>query len=308
MVVLSNFLTGQLARTALGQSIEGTSSRETRDQARQLIPYSQMTPQANAKLKQIVDSPTIFRRMPVQQIDCDEEMFTFLVRYPEVLVNLWDLMGVTNVIVDRTGPYEFSGDDGAGTLCNGELIYGNDRIHVYYGTGSYDGPMIPKALQGRSVCVLHSQTIREPDGQVKVRGFMDVFIKVDNRGVGLLAQAISPFVTKTADYNFVESSKFLAQLSQVAERRPDSIETIANRMTKIAPAVRDEFIAVAYRAAERSIAVARGNTIFPADQFNTSMTSPGENQTDVARSDMANRSGETPLIIRPSKPTISLRR
>ena len=237
---------------AQGVAVEGTSDRDSRYDAITRIPVREMTREAVQKLTPVLEHPTIFRRMPRQQIECDAELFRFLVRYPEVLVNLWDLMGVTQVSVDRTAPYVFQGNDGAGTDYVGELIYGNDQIHVYYGTGTYDGPLVAKKLSGRSVCVIHGQPVRTSANGTVVDGYMDVFIKVDNLGADLLTRAISPFVVKTADYNFIESSKFVGQLADIAAKNPLAIDDISNRMTNIPSEVRQAFVDVAYRAASRN--------------------------------------------------------
>ncbi len=229
----------------------GTSSAQARRSAVQQIPFQRLNQEARQKLASVVENPSIFRRMPRETITCDPEMFVFLVRYPEVLVNLWELMGVTKVTVDRIAPLMFRGEDGAGTKCQVELVYGTDNLHVYYGSGSYEGSMVSRGLNGRCVCVLHSFPSTDDDGETQMTGQMDVFVKLDNIGVDIVAKTLAPFVGKTADYNFVESARFVSQLSQAANRNPFAIQQIAGRMNNIQPSVRDEFIAIAGRMAEK---------------------------------------------------------
>jgi hypothetical protein len=241
----------QLASGDDTASESGSSSAQARRNAVQQIPFQRLNQEARQKLSAVVENPSIFRRMPRETITCDPEMFIFLVRYPEVLVNLWELMGVTKVKVERIAPLVFRGEDGAGTKCQVELVYGTDNLHVYYGTGTYDGSMVSRGLKGRCVCVLHSCATSDDDGETQMTGQMDVFVKIDNIGVDIVAKTLAPFVGKTADYNFVESARFVSQLSQAADRNPFAIQQIAGRMNNIQPSVRDEFIAIANRMAEK---------------------------------------------------------
>lgn len=228
-------------------STDTASSRETQADATRRIPMQQLNRETQALVNDVIDKPSFFRRMPSQNIDCDPQMFQHLVRYPEVLVNIWDVMGITKVQVNRTGPYTFTADDGVGTTCKCDLVYGNDKVHIYYGSGAYKGSMAPRQITGRCVCVLYSSTAMSPENRPTINGSMDVFLKLDNLGADLLTRTLSPLVGKTADYNFVESAKFLAQISQVCEHNPTGAQILASKLTKIQPQVRDEFARIALR-------------------------------------------------------------
>lgn len=232
-------------------NVDGSSSRESRQRALQSVPLASLTPQAVAKLRPVLDNPTIFRRMPMQSIACDADMFTFAVRYPEVLVEIWQLMGMTKVTTERTGPFSFRGDDGTGTTCRCELVFGSEKLHVYYTQGDYEGGIINRKLDGRCVCVIHSQQALGENGQPVVSATMDVFLKLDNVGADLIAKTISPLVVKTADYNCMESLRFISQLSTTAQRNPEAIEQLAAKLDGLHPDVRNRFIQVAHQSAIR---------------------------------------------------------
>ncbi len=242
---------GQTAFGAETLRYEGSSSRESREQALRGIPLSTLTAQAIAKLRPVLDDPTIFRKMPTQSIVCDTEMFNFIVRYPEVLVEIWELMGMTRVNIQRTGPFSFSGQDGAGTTCRSEMILGSDRLHIYYSEGDYEGGLISRKLDGRCVCVIHSQPAVGEAGQALVTASMDIFLKLDNVGADLIAKTISPLVVKTADSNYIESLRFVSQLSTAAQRNPQAIEQLADRLTGLRPDVRKRFVQVAQQSSSR---------------------------------------------------------
>ena len=238
-------------RSGEPKQVEGSSSRESREQALRSIPLGSLTPQAVAKLRPVLDDPTIFRRMPVQTIVCDPEMFTFIVRYPEVLVEIWQLMGMTRVTIERKGPFSFAGEDGAGTTCRCELVLGSEKLHIYYTEGDYEGGLINRKLDGRCICVIHSQPALGENGQALVTASMDIFLKLDNIGADLIAKTISPLVVKTADYNYIESLRFVSQLSTAAQRNPQAVEQLAAKLEGLRPDVRNRFVEVAQNSAIR---------------------------------------------------------
>ena len=82
------------------------------------IPLRALKEPIRTRVQQVVTSPTIFRRLPVQVIPCDQELYLLLVRYPEIIVNMWQLMGVTRAVIRRTGAYAYDAEDGAGSQPN----------------------------------------------------------------------------------------------------------------------------------------------------------------------------------------------
>ncbi|MCC6509721.1 MAG: hypothetical protein IT423_11470, partial [Pirellulaceae bacterium] len=145
--------------------------------------------------------------------------------------------------------YVFTGQDGAGTTCRSELLYGTSDIHVYYGNGTDSGTMAARDIDGRCVCVLHSSTATNRAGQPTITVSMDVFMKLDNFGADLLTRTLGPLVGKTADYNFVESSKFVSQLYELCRDNPIGAQQLAQRLNRVDPAVRNKFSQVAAKIA-----------------------------------------------------------
>lgn len=215
--------------------------RDTYDQAIQSIPFDRLTDEAQAKLWKIVSQPSIYRRLPVTRLQSDTDMYLFLVRHPEVIVNMWDLMGVTKVSLRRTGDFTFSANDGAGTTGNGELIYGDKETHLVLGEGTYEGPILKHKIHGRCLMVLKSGYGPNGDSRTQITHRLDMFIQLDNVGADLLAKTLQPLVGKSADHNFVETSRFLGQISQAAETRPTGMQQLAGRLAKVDPPVRDRF-------------------------------------------------------------------
>jgi hypothetical protein len=244
-----------LAADARGSSPE-LFDRNSYDLAIQSIPFDRLTDEAQARVWRIVSQTSIYRRLPVTRLQSDPSMYLFLVRHPEVIVNMWDLMGVTKVNIRRTGEFTFEANDGAGTTGTGELIYGDRETHLVLGEGSYEGPVLKRKIHGRCLIMLHSGYAPAASSQTQITHRLDMFIQLDNIGAELVAKTLQPLVGKSADHNFVETSRFLGQISQAAETRPTGMRQLAGRLSKVDPSVRERFAELSAEIYARSTAEA----------------------------------------------------
>ena len=222
------------------QSPDVHGNLQTRSEALRAIPFGELTEASQAKLRPILERPSLYRRMPTQAVECDPDLHVFLIRYPEVIVNIWQMLEVTRVQIHRTGPFTFDATDGSGTKCQVELIYGRPDLHIFYATGYYEGPLFRTRMEGDCVIVLRS-SYDQKNGRSQVTNSMDVFLRMDKIGADLLLKTLHPLMGRTADFNFVETAKFLGQVSQAAEKNGPAMERLAAQLENVDPPLRDLF-------------------------------------------------------------------
>ncbi len=275
--------------SSAGENETGSSKRHFRVQAQQSIPFDQLNQQTKDKIFDVVDKPNIYRHLPVTTIQADPDYFRFLVRYPEVIVNIWQLMGVTQMSIERQGPFTVKTDDGVGTISSLELIYGNDNLHIFYGTGSYEGPVLRKKLNGECVLVMRTEFAEGPDGKPQATNQLDVFLKVENATLGLIAKTIQPIVGSTADHNFVESLKFVQRLNETTEKNGPGVQQMSHRLD-IDRDVREKFIESVEQVFERALKLNSLQTISPPQV--APQNAPGFSQRAVAPAQYENQAWE----------------
>jgi len=229
------------------------SSSSQRQQVISSLPMNRLTPHAQERILSVAGSPTLYRRLPAQAIDCDPDMFTFLTRNPEVLVGIWELMGITSVKTHRIGPYQFEAVDGTGTKCNIDLVYGDPNIHIYIADGSYDGKMVTKPVRGRGVFVLRSSYATSANGRTTVTGTIDCFVKIESLGADLIARTLSSLIGRSADNNFIETARFIGQISQASERNMPAMTDVAYRLPQVSESTRQQFVKVIRTVARRGL-------------------------------------------------------
>ncbi len=230
---------------AQSENMRGSTSRADRLTAIRSIPMHKLTKQAQKKLSSVMNSPSIYRRLPVTTIQADPDLQTFLVRYPEIVVNIWQIMGVTKMSTKRISDFLLATNDGVGTTSRADLVYGSAGIHVYYCEGSYDGAMLLRPVKGRCVVILKTDYFVARDGKTYSKNRLDIFLKIDNMAASVVAKTVHPLVGSTADHNFVESMKFLENLSRTTETNGTGVQRLAQRLKGVSYPVRQRFIEIA---------------------------------------------------------------
>jgi hypothetical protein len=232
--------------------VQATSSRQAREEAVRSIPLDKLAQQDRQRVAATLQANGIYRRLPVQVNECDPDLYLFLVRNPEVVVNIWEVMKISNVALHRTGKDTFRATDGAGTLCDVKYCYSDHETQVIYAEGSYDGPLFKKPINARCVLLLKSGYMRETNGKYYVTSRMDTFIDIDHAGVEMLAKTLQPLVNRAADYNFVETAAFLSQVSRTSEANPAGVGRLSRKLTNLEPEVRDRFAELAMEVGRKA--------------------------------------------------------
>jgi len=243
--------------------LKATSSRSARLDALESIPFDRLTPEAQAKVSSVLSDISFFRRMPIQVTQCDPDLYLFLVEHPDVVVNIWEVMGVTQMSIEQTGPTTFRVTDTAGTQGTFEYLYSNHDTHLIYTEGAYDGPLFTRQVKGRGLMLLKTGYVREPDGRYYITSRLDAFMRVDNVGIELLTKAFSPLVGKVADINFTQSTGFLGSLSRSAEVTPDGVRRLAGRLAKVPPESQQELAQLAGQVADKAAQLAEHDATRP---------------------------------------------
>ncbi len=246
-----------------------TTSRAARTDAIRSIPFDQLDDDAKQKISSVINHVSLFRRLPTQVVDCDPLYFIFLVRHPEVIVNIWRKMDATDMILQRKGPVSFYASDNAGTVSNIEFLYGDQKMHILYCDGSYTGSLAARPIRADCLVLLRSEVVADKNGRQYVAGRMDVFVSVKNFGVDLIARAMQGTIGTTTDQNFAETANFVTKLGRTTESNGPGVQRLAEQLTDLDPAVRQQFHDMAgavYKKAQASQALSEATQVTRAQQ------------------------------------------
>lgn len=226
--------------SASNTEISPAKKLSAREQSEALIPWEKLTDQAQEKLQGVLSNSSVFHRSPVEQLQCDQEVYLHLIRYPELVVNMWELMGVSKLRMAREQDFVLIIDDGYGTNSQMELVYGNSNLHIFYAEGSYKGSVITTESKGRVVLILESEkTVK--DGKPVISHRLDMFIQFDNSTNRLLVKTLQGLFLKMVDINFAETSKFIGQIDEIIRENPDGMKRLTDRLTRVQTPIRKKF-------------------------------------------------------------------
>ncbi len=233
-----------------------TSSRAAREEAARAVPWQQLNPEQRRLTQSIISNAAIYRRLPTRVIDCDPEMFTFLLQHPEVIADVWRVMGISRVQLEKLSDGSYRGSDGAGTTGVVRFLSSNCRpdaqnTAVIFADGSYDGKPFVLPIKAQTIALLRSDAVQESNGRRYVTVRADVFIRVEQMAVELVARTVQPWVNATADRNLIETLTFFSNFSHTAERNPEGMQRLAARLTTIDEPTRRALVQLCYQTAGR---------------------------------------------------------
>ena len=81
-------------------------------------------------------------------------------------------------------------------------------------------------------------------GGTTVTGTLDCFVQFDSLGADLVARTLSGIIGRSADHNFIETARFMGQVSQAASVNPAALIDIAQRVPQVSAPTKKQFVDV----------------------------------------------------------------
>ena len=228
---------------------EASSSRVTKNEAIQAIPYAKLTSEGRMKAQSVINNISVFRKMPVSVFKCDSEFYLYCVNRPDSVVNMWEVLGISDVGLKQTGKNTYIADDGHGTKSKFEFLLRSYDKHLIYAEGSYMGTVFNKEVSGKALLLLRTGYLKQKTGETFIVHRLDVFVSLDSVGVDLLAKTFQPIVGKVADQNFVEVSKFVERLHKKVESDPTWSQQMSIMLSNVHPKTKAEFVEISNKLA-----------------------------------------------------------
>lgn len=237
---------------------QASTSREAAQEALAKIPWKALSPSAREKLLALSKNPTIYRRLPMAGGYCNPELFDFFLTHPHAVVGLWRQMGYDDVAMAPVGPNLYSVREKTGTVGRAQILYQDDELTLVYCNGKYQGPIVPRSLDGEMFLVLQTRYTEDPTGRPIVVCRLDAFVDLKNPGADVLARAFSGALGKLADSNFEQTLAFIDNVSQTAETEPAALAGSIAGLSELSPEARRLFAAKTSEVARQAQLRARG--------------------------------------------------
>lgn len=256
----------------LGVSIvkPGVSSVNMRKQAISELPLSELTSDSVAKVNDILNNMSMFRRLPTLSFEVDPDVYNYLLRHPDVTVATWRAMEISKFQLNQVQPNCYDADAGDGSVGRIEVLRQTPTETLIHCDGAFKSPLLPRPIIARALMRLHTSFTKEADGRVIGTHSGDVFVEFPSQAVETVARVISPVSHSIADRNFKQISLYAHLMTQAMARHPGWIEMIGNKLTGVTAQDRQQFLEVSARSnavARRRVEAARPAKPFTPDDI-----------------------------------------
>lgn len=221
--------------------LQADTTKAGRKKAAQEIPWQELSPQIQEKVRSVLSNQSMYRRLPIQTIPCEEDLFEFITRHPDVVVNLWQVMEISKIQLKEIGTDKFYMEDQAGTRGIIECLYRGNRYMLIHVLGTYEGVPFPRKVTGSGILILRYLPVVNVAGQRQLAIRLDAFMQIDNNGVDFLARTFQSIVGKVADNNFCQTVGFMGVLSRTVCYNGRGMKEFSQRLEKVRPEVREAF-------------------------------------------------------------------
>ncbi|WP_231934537.1 hypothetical protein [Botrimarina colliarenosi] len=234
----------------------GSESREARQAALQAIPWRHLNAIDRPLVESVVADATLYRQLPTRIIDCDDEMFAYLVDHPDLIVDSWNVMGVSRLQLAPIAPGRYRVADSAGAVGDIRVLHrdggGAEPLRMLLlADGSYQAGPMPSSIDGQSVLLLRAESVEESNGRCYLTTRLDAFIRFEGPATKLVARTLKPLILRTSDHNFIETMRFVSLFSRTAETNPAGMVRLANHLQQVEEPTRREFAAMCQATSER---------------------------------------------------------
>lgn len=270
--------------------VKGTSSDKVKKEALSELPLDRLTPQNQARVQSLLNEVGYFRRLPTTVFAADPDVYQFFIRYPDVAVSIWRVMGISEMKMWQTGPNEYEGDSGDGSTGTIDVIYRGPEENMLICEGQYQSPILKKPIKARSLVLLRTSFIKESDGTIYVTHRADMYVAFPSQTVETVAKVLSPVTGSMADRTFTEMSLFLRMMSLAMTRRPSWVDQIAGQLEGVADVRKQQLrqVTVQVHNSERkrqglpplvSKAAGPAPAVLPEEVLKTAQPANGSNPT-----------------------------
>lgn len=242
----------------------GTSSRDELENARNRLPWNQLSRTARDRVSGIVNDLSLYRRLPTVRCEVDSRAYQYLSRHPDVAVSLWRAMGISDMQMWQTGPYRYECDLKDGTMGVVSVLYRDSGRQIVLCEGQFQSPLLARPISASGLLHLQTTMQHTQDGRTIVTHTADVFVQFSSQTVETVAKLISPVTFKMADKNFEEITLFLRLMDQAMSQQPGWVEQMASRMSGVLPGRDEELLDVTaqiYVDAQRRRLQASGESV-----------------------------------------------
>lgn len=225
----------------------GNSERSHREQALQALKTVELTSSGRQTANEITNQMSLYRRLPECRFEIEPETYDYFIGNPDVVVSLWQTMGISAINVRQISQYHYQMNNSDGTASDLYFIRRSNDSNIVYCDGQFKSPFLKAPISAKGLFCLYHKYEKQADGTTFVRHHADVFVSFPNVAVETAAKLIAPVSNYIADRNFQEISLFMHTMSLTMARQPTWVQEQAARLRGVRPDQAQQLMEVTFK-------------------------------------------------------------
>ncbi|MEZ6126316.1 MAG: hypothetical protein R3C49_24585 [Planctomycetaceae bacterium] len=224
---------------------DATSDKAIMESAQSQIPYGKMSARSQQRASFIAGNASLYRRMPSLQYEVNPDIYQYLINHPDVAISTWRVMGISKLEMTEKNAFQFAAAAADGSRGDADVLWRDGSQCLFLTQGSYVSPLLPNAIEASALVWLRYRFVPTKTGTVLVNQQVETFVYFPSGAVDTLVRLASVVTNTILDRNVFEVSLYAKMMSSAAEKEPEWIEQVAQRMDGVRPERRVELAMVA---------------------------------------------------------------
>ncbi len=214
---------------------DATSAKDVLESTKKRIPNGKMSRNAQARAAHILDNVSQYRRMPSLQYPINPDIYRYLISHPDVAISTWRVMGISTLQMWQTGEFEYKAKATDGSTGMADVLWRDGNQCLFIVEGRYQSPLLPGSIEASALVWLQYRFVKAKDGSLLVNQQVETFLYFPSSTINAIAKLTSRLTNAILDRNVFEVSLYARMMAKAAEKEPEWIEQLAQRMDGVPP-------------------------------------------------------------------------
>lgn len=223
---------------------EATSDKDVLAYTKRRMPYNRMSRGAQQRATAILNDLSQYRRMPALQYPVDPNIYQYLINHPDVAVSTWRAMGISQLQMYQTAPFEYEAKAVDGSDGTADVLWRDGNQCLFIVEGRYNSPILPNPVQAKALVWLQYRFVKTAAGEYLVNQQVETFINFPSTAIETIAKIATSLTNSILDRNVFEVSLYARMMSQAGQKDPEWMSQVAQRMDGVKPQRKTELVRV----------------------------------------------------------------
>ncbi len=209
---------------------DATSEKKVLESTKQRVPYGKMSRNAQARAAHILDNVSQYRRMPSLQYRINPNIYQYLINHPDVAISTWRVMGISTLQMWQTSEFKYEAKATDGSTGTADILWRDSNQCLFIVEGKYQSPLLPGSIEASALVWLQFRFVEGKDGSLLVNQQVETFLYFPSTAIDAIAKLTSRLTSSILDRNVFEVSLYARMMTKAAEKEPQWIEQLAERL------------------------------------------------------------------------------